>query len=335
MLNLKKMIFLGCLGTMSVLEAVQPWSDFSVSGGWRRDEVKSLIIAEATLEPGAAFGPYFKDKTEARDIDIALVGIKGQFGIPSSYCDCDSWWLSQFYVKGYAYWGDVYSGRWSQRGTDVPAPAEINNGSLNTGDINSGYSRDYSIGAGFLFPVSDEWGIGVSSGYAYDKLNLKIKNVIAVAGECDFEENCTGLSATLQGLKFNHKWKGPWVGVNLAYQTCEWSFDLGYEYHWARWNGAFKLAVADSVASNCTGFSDKRHGKHGHGNVVFADVETAINDCWTVGLGAKWSQYRVHGLESPVTGTFADLGCPADEIDRVKHNDWNSFQVTLDIGYRF
>lgn len=333
MLNMKKIMFLGCLGTMSLLEAAQPFSDLSLSGGWRSDEIDSKVIASATLEEGAPFGPYFQDKTDVKDIDIAFIGLQGQLSLPSCYCDCDSWWWSQFYVKGYAYWGDVYSGRFAQRNTDIPIGVP-NGGSLNTGDINSGHSRDYSIGAGFLYPFCNDWGIGVSGGWAYDKLDLTVKNVINVAGECD-DENCTGLSATLQGLKFKHRWKGPWVGVNLAYQTCDWDFNLGYEYHWARWNADFTLAVPDAAGEGCVGFSDKRKGKNGHGNVVFANIGTTINDCWTVGLGAKWSAYRVSGSLVPANNTFGGLGCPADEVDRVKHNDWDSFQVTLDIGYRF
>ena len=324
------------LGIAGLLGAVQPQTDIRLSAGWRADEIKTLIVGSATLtEPNALFRPYFSDHLQVRDIHITQIGVQGQLAVPYCWCDCYTWWLSQFYLKGYAYWGNVYSGRYSAFDKDIPETNPTTRFG-NLGDVHGGDSRNFNIGLGWLYPISEDFGIGISGGYQYDRLDVKVKNMLKVEA-CDFDTDDDSCTATAfdfvqEGLKYKTKWDGPWLGVNVLYASCDYRFNIGYEYHWVDWKGSSQLRGADQT--NCSAFTDRRHGSDGHGNVVFVEAGTN-SGCWEFILGAKYSAFTVSGRRHPENSTFFAIGCPADEIDKVKKNKWYSFQLTFDIGYQF
>lgn len=329
----------GILGATALLQAAQPQSDFRLSAGWRSDQIKTFIVASGTPTGETQFRELFSDNLQVRDIRIAQIGLQGQLAVPNCCCDLSTWWLSQFYVKGYGYWGHVYNGRYSA--FDKKIPDVVANRTGNLGDVHGGKSRNYNLGIGWVYPATEDWGLGFSGGYQYDRLDVKVKNMLNVAA-CTIDtvpnpDTCsaTAFNSLQEGLNYKTKWKGPWVGANVIFATCNYCFDLGYEYHMIRWNARFQLSGADLAGTTCSGFSDKRSGRRGHGNVIYAEAGTYFVECLEVVLGAKYTSFSIAGRQEPANNTFAGLGCPADEIAKVRHNKWRSFQVTLDIGYQF
>jgi hypothetical protein len=211
-------------------------------------------------------------------------------------------------------------------------------------DIDNGHTYDYSIGLGWVYPICD-WGIGISAGYAWDKLRFKTRNSLFsefIAEPCICPPEIipsTGIDLIGDRLRYENKWEGPWVGVNLLYGTCDWHLELGYEYHWVDWDAEFLLAGPDDPNALCLGFSDVRRGD-GHGNVVYLNAGTILADCWDLSLGFKYTSFEADGHERPKNGTFRDIGCfdpvtGAEEFDRVKEAKWKSAQFTVDLGYLF
>src|SRR5271170_1382108 len=96
--------FLPLLAALSpLLGAVQPETDVSLSAGWREDEIRSFVVEAATIAP-APFGPFASETLQVRDIRLSEIGAQGQLAVPSCWTTCDTWWVSQLYLKGYAYW---------------------------------------------------------------------------------------------------------------------------------------------------------------------------------------------------------------------------------------
>src|SRR5262245_33448926 len=211
-MNLKKIFATGltlaaslCSGVSIQLEAcVEPWNEISVSGGWRRDELKNTIHS-TEIQNGKRV-TFLKDKLKIKDIDIWQVGGKLHWNIPNISCWCEDGcsWLDRFYIRAYYYHGWVTDGDYREKILERSETLRTH------ASIHDGETDDYSIALGFLFPICDNFAIGPVGGWAYDR--IKTKNGHAKTnGQRD---------PLIEGVKFKSTWEGPWVGFDFTYNGC-------------------------------------------------------------------------------------------------------------------
>lgn len=330
----KQLFYLGMtlITLFSALDAIQPVTDLSLVGGWRRDQIKTVIKAEAPKGD-----PFLADEFTLNRINIWEIGVRGQFAIPNlCHRRCYDW-LTQFYFRGSAYWGWGDTGRANQNTRDLdssysslhssqylPTSSDYDRGNLRA-YAHGIHTQDYSVGFGWQYVINDNWGISPRVGYAWNKLSVHTRR-------CKRDD---AYDPTREELHYSSDWRGPWVGYDLAYEGYDWRFNTGYEYHWARWHGAYTLPDRD-VLPYCGGFSDIRHAKDKYGNVLYANWWYDFCYNWELGLGFKYTYFKSGtGSEKPKVGCFRRIGCIPTEYDRIKFARWISYEVTATLGYLF
>lgn len=326
---------------------LEPVSEISLSGGWRRDNFKAEVenTQTATTVVGQSttiIRSTYEQELKLKNVDIWQIGGRLQFGFPECFCDCDYSWLSQFYVKGYYYYGWISDGKYSDDTSD-PYITDI------TGDFHlgakthKGRTVDGSIALGYLIPVCDNFGVAPIGGWSYHQLRADLKDTFYSEGS-DLSESRSNIDK-----RFTTTWKGPWLGVEAVYYmdlcgSCL-RFDLGYEYHWGKWTGERTINEEATDYSACLYFNDKRHSKKVQGQVGYLTAWWPVCDCWEIGLGVNYNYFKARkGGQDPRNTTFNDLCDPTQTTTpttvytyATKSKDvvWRSVGVTLDLGYRF
>lgn len=275
-------------------------ADFAITGGKRWDKISATIHAFSppeTLE--------FVDKLQAKDIQLKTIGTD----IRMIVCNC--------YVKGNAQWGKAFKGQYRETGDNFVDPI-----SLTTANIPTGNSRDYSVAAGILYPFM---GMNVASlsGWSYHYQRVKMQNAVT-NGEAD---------EVLNGLSYLNTWQGPWAGIEAQLEMCGFNFFAGYEYHWAHWKAHWKLDCPNIFEG---AYTDQRRSKHAIGQVGYFDAKYPLFCSVLLGVGFKYQYWKAqHGREKPLEGTFAEIGLPADEVDKVPTASWQSYglEFTLDLAF--
>ena len=314
---------------------LEPVSEISLSGGWRRDNFKTKAENYETTTNNLGENPViatrlrWEEELQLKNLDIWQIGGKLQFGFPDCFCDCDYSWLSQFYVKGYYYYGWVSNGKLYDNVYD-------NSNFELSAKTHKGRTNDGSIALGYLIPVCDNFGIAPIGGWAYHQLRVDFKDSIL-----------DGESARGIDKRFKSTWKGPWLGVDAVYYmdwcgTCL-RFDFGYEYHWGKWSG--KRDIANGFVEDCYYFEDTRHSNKVQGQVGYLTAWWPVCDCWEVGLGVNYNYFKARkGNLVPSQGIEIFQNCNPEVIPtgttysyeaRNKDTIWRSVGVTLDLGYRF
>lgn len=278
-------------------------AEFDIYGGYRWDKITTDIHAYSP--PGVL---VFKDLLSANDIRIWTVGIAGR----EVFYHCAV-------VRGNAEWGRVVGGNYKDIGI-VPSGLS----STTTADIHSGNTQDFSLGGGLLLPVfCNEFTVGILGGWAYNSQRIKMRNALT-------EEVPAPI---LNGLTYKTSWQGPWVGVETSYRHCGYFFDLGYEYHFARWRANWQLNGPDIIGG---AYSDKRWANGNHGQVVFVNVSYPLFDCLDIGIGFKYQYWKAtNGREEPKGGSFAAVGLPANTVDKIPNASWQSYGLNLVLEYTF
>ncbi len=281
----------------------QPKGNIDLSGGYRQDELKTKVVSFSS--PGVFAGT---DKLRIKDISIWEIGGRGRVS------------LCNFYLRGFGYAGWGSHGKYTETVTDA-----VGDSFHSKAHVKHTRTQDALIGAGYMYMLSDccdsSWGIGPVAGWSYAQQRVKMKD-----GFTDGQPD-----STFDGLVYKNRWSGPWVGVDLAYQTCDYTINLGYEYHWTRWHAEWLLNDTDVTP---TAFSDLRRAKNAYGNVVYLDGYWKFMSCWELGLGLRFQQWCArHGHLKPKSLT--PPGVPLTEVDRVKHANWYSGEVTVNLGYTF
>lgn len=332
-----KILGLGCtlasifLITSSAI-ALHPISDVSLLTGWRSDEIKT------STNFGDDYG-FGRNQVKLKNLDTWEFGIRGQYAF-TGFCGCEESFLDDLYIKGSAIWG------WGD------------NGKFHFGNSSSGYSGysgdyagttfgsiharntrtyDYDIGLGWLYAIDCNWGIGPTVGYAWNRITTHPKRHHQHDSYSSSSYSYDDVGAAYaysshEHFEYSTKWYGPWLGLELDYEDCEWHFDLGYEFHWAR---------------NKTRFmTDDNHRSHDsrYGNVVYVDGWYDLCDGWEVGVGFKYRSFQSgrkhHHHDSysySSSSDSADFAYAGDYSTggRGGRTTWNSWGFTLDLGYRF
>ncbi len=276
--------------------------DIFLTGGYRSDcfetSLNVLDDKEETL---------LTDKIKGSSIDVYQLGVKGN----ATFCN-------QYFVRGHAIYGNITdAGKYfDQESTPDEESAEV------FAKIKDGYTTDYSIGVGYLFPLVRCLSLGPSVGYAYIKESVTMD-------DAKLEEEALPI---LDDLVYKMRWQGPWLGADILYNIQCFNVHFGYEYHWCDWRAEWLLDGPDTPEA----FSDKRKGSDAYGNVFFADFNYRFCQCWNVGLGFKYQYWKVDsGRVVPKNGTFAQLG--EDEISKVKvtNADLVTYGFQVSIGRHF
>lgn len=308
---LKKSIFTLMAGLLTIasLQADIPQSDFSLFTGYKQAHLKTSLSAS---DPADA-DPFGYFPSEIKRARIWQIGIAGRYAFPDflGNCGCETAWLKSFYLRGYAAWGRVYSGKFKDSSITVGGNSAENNTS-----IKNGYSRTYDIALGWLYPWCDTFGIGPVIGYNYDKLKTK---------QGSFDNN-----PGADHVRYISRFKGGYVGVDLVYNLCDWKLFAGYEYHWPKWSGGYRLPGYD----NDDAYSDKRSAKQGHGNVFYVDGRYVFCNCWELGLLFRYENYR-SGSGSAVPLCCEDCSeIPSSEYDKIR-TKYHAWSINLELASSF
>jgi hypothetical protein len=302
---------------VGLVQAAEPTVVANISGGWREDHITTKIHSFSSS--GSFLG---SDELKFKDLNIGEVG--GQ-----AYVDYCGWFLQ---LEGYAGWG-----------SDGKIENRSNGGSCSDivrGKAHNVETADFDVGAGYLVSCDmfdtwcggawsncmqsldcgcDQiwWGIGPVAGWSYDWMRIKGRRF-------EFEGSCLPIR---NSTKF--QWQGPWLGFDFAFQYNEFSFNLGYEYHWAHFHNTHKTELFYSTPIE---FKDSRRSKDASGNVVFLDGRYQFWCNWDIGLGVKWSEY-----DAPrhCSNSSCDGEAISSVFDEVKSVKWYSTSVTVDLGYAF
>lgn len=290
-------------------------ADLALTLGYRNDEIKTTI--HAYDPPGTLI---LQDRLKVKNIDIYEIGLKANL----AFCDP---WRNEWFIKGFADFGRPNKGHYRE---DVAFPIIVS--TITKGHVNKGYSQDDSIGIGYFYSFGDcclndsflnGFKVGPVVGYSYDFLKVRMGKM-RTNGVVD---------PILNHLSYDMRWQGPWLGCELEYAIDCFRMNLGYEFHWSNWRANWTLKGPDDPHN---AFSDKRKSSHAYGNLVFLDGAYTFCNCWELGLGLKYQQWKAgKGRERPRAGSFADVGLSDTEVDKVPKATWRSFQVQLAIGYHF
>lgn len=307
-------------------------SEFDIALGYRRDSIQTDVHSA-----GNTSGSFSSDKLDIKGLDLFILGLKARGG----YCN--------WFARGYAYWGWGNDGEYREHNAFDNNFSSGASNSRNRIDINRYRTQDYSIGVGYLFDLCwcggfDGLYIGPVVGWAYDRQQARLgKNHNFNTGSNSASGSVSNSTANnfLDDLQYTTKWNGPWLGIDFVYEYCEFIFDFGYEFHWAQWKANWSLSDdssgSGSFNNNNFAFSDRRHGKNGHGNVVYADIKWALCDCWIVGLGFKYQDFEVKHGKVHNRGTSDDFSSSSSISfnDRVRKASWRAASIELDLGYSF
>lgn len=275
----------------------QDWeATVDATGGYRLDEITCL--ANAFDPPGTFIG---SDDLKAKNLDVWEWGLKSRVR------------LGNIYAKVWGTFGVIPFGSYTETGLESTSKAKVRHGKV----------EDASFGLGYLFGVTDWLCLAPIGGWAYDYQRIKIKHT-----KTDGVDD-----STLDGVSYTSRWQGPWVGFEAATEICCLALNLGYEYHWAHWHAVWKLH-GDDIPGGA--FSDKRQSKHASGNVVYLNTYWNAFDALDAGILLKYQYWKAtNGSLVPRNGTFADVGFGADEVDKISHAIWQSFEIQFSLGYTF
>lgn len=288
------------------------WSaDLDLTVGYRNDRIKTHV--NGYNPPGTL---VIQDRLKGKNLNIFEVGVEGR----ASICD------DQLFVKGFADFGHIVSGHYKE---NVAFPIIVSE--VIEAHVHRGCTQDYSIGAGYLFPI--EIGcflpcgsclrIGPTAGYSYDYLKIRMRKVTTN----DVPD------PVLSDLEYSMRWHGPWAGVETEFCIDCFKVIFDYEFHWSEWRGIWALKGPDVLG---VAFSDKRKSKHGTGNLFELDGIYEFNECWNFGIGLKYQFWQARkGHLVPRCGTFAEIGLSPTEKDKVPKATWQSAQIQLSAGYNF
>ncbi len=303
-------------------------SGFEIANIYRHDDYQRHNVAAMVPPTEDSI-----DRIKVDNVNLWQIGIKGRLTPPKDHF----YWnnnqllslLNNFYLDGFTYWG------WSKNSGQINENIHnliTGNTSKSKANLKKVFTFDLQFGLGYLL----EWncfGLGVSGGYAYNTQRVKPKH-----GEFSLAAMPSPLDRQILTNSFHTRtiWKGPWVGVELFYELANWTFNAGYEHHFALYTVNHYRNI-DSFAPQPPQpfFEDGTHSNHAYGNIAFMDVKYNFCEGWTAGTTLKYQHWQAnHGHLWPDDVTFVEAGLPAT-TEITATGSWISYSVSLDLGYSF
>src|SRR5262249_13096307 len=133
---------------------------------------------------------------------------------------------------------------------------------------------------------------------------------------------------------YNTRWNGPWIGVDLDYKfTCDWSLFAAYEFHWANYHAKARWDQRTDIVG---GFNHR--SRKAYGSVFVGGVMWDFCECWTAALVGQWRWFTArHGTDKALLteGSAGDVSTACFLYTPLKHVDWQSASVSIDVGMMF
>ncbi len=300
------------VGSASYVNATS--GDFDVFAGYRHDTIN-------TKSRTPSQNPILKESTKFKDIDIFQIG----FNVKSTI-GCN------FYgrVEGTFGWvldGEIerkvslrqcnnFDGYYSSSYGDT---FETINEIKHRNAIDDRYVYDLNVAIGYPFYFCDCSAVlAPVVGYAVNTQNLNTHDNFN-ANFNDSYGDCGGCCKRV----FNHRWYGPFVGVDFNYRPNHdcWNLYAAFEYHFG------DLKVKRTHYEN----DDGRFSSHTHmdGWVVDLGADYEVNEQWTAGLYLKFTDFRAHKHHHRYDDYSYDMG-------RGKHHtNWHSYAINFELGRQF
>lgn len=187
-----------------------------------------------------------------------------------------------------------------------------------------GHAYDLSAGVGYQFNL-DCWSASIAPlvGYSYNVLSLNRGSF----GPYNHRD-----SSSCGSNKHKFRLSGPWLGFASTYQAnCDMLFYLSYAFHWA----SFRATVDEGLAFesfNNRHSSRSFKSKNAYGNEVTIGGVYTLCDCWFAGLKFNYKNWFTNKKRHH-DGPYDDWS--SSSKSRFRHLDWNTYIVTVDIGYTF
>jgi len=205
--------------------------------------------------------------------------------------------------------------------------------SRSNNDAGDGSTFDASAGIGYRFsPGSGFIGIGPMAGYSYHRQNL-----VMTDGNQTVTSPIAPALGPVEGLDsaYDAEWKGPWVGVDLTFQSPPGQMDksperyelnLGFQYHWADYH-----AEADwNLRTDFAHPKSFEHDADGDGIVLSAELCVFFNQNWALSLSGDYQQWET---EDGTDRTFFADGTIGQT--RLNEVNWTSYGILLGCVYSF
>lgn len=281
--------------SVQVLTAAETFVHLDMTNGYRQDRISTLV--EAFDPPGTQIA---SDSLKATNLPFYQIGVDGKLSLCGLFIRIDADWA------------------WANHGDYkevVSTPEGLS--STTKGHVHDAKARDFGVGVGYLYPFNEDFSLGPVGGWQYHLQKFKVR-----------DPRTDGIpDPILNGLKYTDCWHGPWLGFDLAYRFCKYSFHTGYEYDWAEWHATWRLKGPDVPG---VAFSDHRKSNQAHGQVIYLDAKWHFYDCWSLGCGLKYQMWKAtHGKVNPLRD---NAPVSSTEVDKVNRAKWTSFTATLDLG---
>lgn len=178
----------------------------------------------------------------------------------------------------------------------------------------SGNVYDLSGGVGYQFNFSCyRLTFAPLIGYSYDYQKYKNRKYENVFVEDDVR--------TIYKNRYIYRWRGPWIGVAFAYQPCcDILLFFDYAFHWSR----LKATVNENFPIGRSTFKVNQ----AYGNEFTVGADYLFCDDWLIGL--KFNYKNFWGNKSKFHTKQEDV-----ELSHLKKLTWISYNITIDIGYKF
>lgn len=199
----------------------------------------------------------------------------------------------------------------------------------------NGHAYDLSAGVGYQFNW-ECWSASFAPlvGYSYNYLTLRRKGFDPYGR--GFHDDSSSRTC---GNSHKFRLSGPWLGFATTYQaTCEMMLYLNYAFHWANFRATVDEGLAfEDFSYTRPHFSRSFKSKNAYGNEVTLGGVYTICDCWYAGLKfnyKNWYTSKKHHSCDPYRSSSRHHASSSDR-SRFRNLDWNTYLVTVDIGYTF
>ncbi|MBA3816675.1 MAG: hypothetical protein H0X29_09205 [Parachlamydiaceae bacterium] len=295
----------------------------SVGGGLRWDS-----ISWKTSASGFNNGDF---RQKWRDIKLGVIEADMAFLVNDHYL-----------IKGDFDYGWVYGKSRLSTNTFGESSAFASSSSNFSTRSRNGHAYDLSGGIGYQFNF-DCWSGSIAPlvGYSYNYLQLR-------RGSFDLYDSSVSdnLSSSSNANTHRFRLSGPWFGFGATYNVnCETLLYLDYAFHWTNFRA--KLDEGLAFENTNTTFSRSYRKKNAYGNEVTLGGIYTLCDGFFAGLKfnyKNWYTSKGRNNSSPYnegsgfgssSNSSSSFSNSSGENSRFRHLDWNTYMVTVDIGYTF
>ncbi|MBA2369418.1 MAG: hypothetical protein H0V82_10410 [Candidatus Protochlamydia sp.] len=293
-INTFPLFFMLLLAGRFTVEAELLSFDIKLTNGYRHDSLSAKTKIEESY-----YGPSLNDNLKISSVSLYEIGLQGKIT------------LLNFFGRLEGAYGWAGSGRYHEH---IPFFSDSIS-SVNS-KVENGNTKNWTFGAGYHFnviPLCDWVKIGPMIGWSHDeqKFNMKPRK------------------SEFVNLAYHNFWEGPFAGIDLALQLCEFALHTSYEYHWVNWEAKRHLENEGSFSGR---LSNRLKSNHAFGQVLNIDGRWNFNLCWFAGISIKVQEWEaIKGHLKTLKDQFG-LN-PSHHPHKMKDAHWKSFAITFDLGF--